>query len=30
MVTHTFKSAEMKAKFTETVASMKMKDVLKV
>ena len=30
MVTHTFKSAEMKAKFTETVASMKWKILLKV
>ena len=29
MVTHTFKSAEMKAKFTETVASMKMEDIVK-
>ena len=29
MVTHTFKSAEMKAKFTETVASMKMEDIIK-
>ena len=29
MVTHTFKSPEMKAKFTETVASMKMEDIVK-
>ena len=29
MVTHTFKSAETKAKFTETVASMKMEDIIK-
>ena len=29
MVTHTFKSKEMKAKFGETVASMKMEDIIK-
>ena len=29
MVTHTFKSAEMKKKFTDTVASMKMEDIIK-
>ena len=29
MVTHTFKSAEMKKKFTDTVASMKMEDIVK-
>ena len=29
MVTHTFKSKEMKEKFTETVASMKMEDIVK-
>ena len=29
MVTHTFKSKEMKDKFTETVASMKMEDIVK-
>ena len=29
MVTHTFKSKEMKAKFNETVASMKMEDIVK-
>ena len=29
MVTHTFKSKEMKAKFSETVASMKMEDIVK-
>ena len=29
MVTHTFKSKEMKSKFSETVASMKMEDIVK-
>ena len=29
MVTHTFKSAEMKKKSTDTVASMKMEDIVK-
>ena len=29
MVTHTFKSKEMKDKFSETVASMKMEDIIK-
>ena len=29
MVTHTFKSKEMKDKFSETVASMKMEDIVK-
>ena len=29
MVTHTFKSKEMKSKFSETVASMKMEDIIK-
>ena len=29
MVTHTFKSKEMKAKFSETVSSMKMEDIVK-
>ena len=29
MVTHTFKSKEMKDKFTETVSSMKMEDIVK-
>ena len=29
MVTHTFKSKEMKDKFGETVASMKMEDIVK-
>ena len=28
LVTHTFKSAEMKKKFTDTVASMKMEEIL--
>ena len=28
MVTHTFKSKEMKDKFSETVASMKMEDII--